>query len=57
MPRRFFGTGGSLCDTGLLVISLHFTARANALDATPAMLRTVFGRARGLGALLLACCI
>src|SRR5690242_1717527 len=41
MPRRFFGTGGSLRDTGLFATSPHLTARANALDTTPAMFRTV----------------
>ena len=42
MPLRFFGTGGSLAETGLVATSPHLIARAKALDTTPAMLRTVF---------------
>ena len=42
MPFRFFGTGGSLADTGFSLTRPHLIAFANAMDTTPAMLRTVF---------------
>src|SRR5437868_4507704 len=42
MPSCFFGTGGSLFETGLLLTNPHLIARRKALDTTPAMLRTVF---------------
>jgi hypothetical protein len=42
IPLCFFGIGGSLFDTGLTPTSPHLTARWNALDTTPAMLRTLF---------------
>src|SRR5215470_11912616 len=42
IPSRFFGTGGSLFVTGFVVANPHLMARRNALDTTPAMLRTDF---------------
>ena len=42
IPWCFFGTGGSLFDTGFAATSPHLTARWNALDTTFAMLRTLF---------------
>jgi hypothetical protein len=50
MLRRFFGTGGSLRDTGLALTIPHFSARVNALDSTPAMFRTVLAES-GRGSL------
>jgi hypothetical protein len=55
MPRRFFGTRGSLRDTGLVVTNPHLTARANALDTTPEMFRTVLAES-GRGALVRRWC-
>src|SRR5579862_7316220 len=49
IPLRFFGTGGSLPDTGFIVTSPHLIAREKALDSTPAMFRTVFAES-GRGA-------
>ena len=42
MPFRIFGFGGSLADTGFAVTRPHLIALANAMETTPAMLRTVF---------------
>jgi|CZKS01.1.fsa_nt_gi hypothetical protein len=42
MPFRFLGLGGSLLVTGFVVSRPHLIARENALERTPAMLRTVF---------------
>lgn len=42
VPSCFFGIGGSLFGTGLTPTNPHLTARKNALDTTPAMLRTLF---------------
>jgi hypothetical protein len=41
MPLRRRGTGGSLCATGFEVTRPHRIARPNALETTPAALRTV----------------
>src|SRR5687767_14849170 len=42
VPLRRFGTGGSLGATGFADTRPHLIARANALETTLAMLRTVF---------------
>jgi hypothetical protein len=39
---RFFGTGGSLRVTGFVTTRPQISARLNAEETTPAMLRTVF---------------
>ena len=48
IPLRFFGTGGSLAETGFALSKPHLIAREKALDRTPAMLRTVLAE-RGRG--------
>jgi hypothetical protein len=40
--KCFFTRGGSLLVAGLVEVSLQRIARANALETTPAMFRTVF---------------
>ena len=41
MPWCFLTLGGSELVTGLVAVSPHLIARLNALEITPAMLRTV----------------
>jgi len=48
-PSLFLGAGGSLFVTGLVSTNPHLRARRNALDRTPAVLRTVLAdSARGV---------